>query len=60
MTAFLAEIARRDAILWVTGLVQLALAVAFIVGLVVDDRVVLAGRCASAWCSFSSGARWAG
>jgi hypothetical protein len=41
VTAFLAELSRRDTVLWVTGLVQLALAVAFVVGLVVDDRVLL-------------------
>jgi hypothetical protein len=41
VTAFLAELSRRDPVLWVTGLVQLALAVAFVVGLGVDDRILL-------------------
>jgi hypothetical protein len=41
MTAFLAELSRRDAVLWVTGLVQLALAGLFVVGLAVDDRILL-------------------
>lgn len=41
MRAFLAEIARRDPVLWTTGLVHLALAVAFAVGLAVDGRVLL-------------------
>lgn len=41
MTSFLAELARRDSVLWATGLVHLALAAAFVVGLAVDDRVVL-------------------
>ena len=41
MRAFLAEIARRDPVLWTTGLVHLALAVAFVVGLAVDGRVLL-------------------
>jgi hypothetical protein len=41
MTSFLAELSRRDSVLWVTGLVHLALAAAFVVGLAVDDRVLL-------------------
>jgi hypothetical protein len=41
MTAFLAELHRRDPVLWVTGLVQLALAGAFVLGLGVDDRILL-------------------
>jgi hypothetical protein len=41
VTAFLGEIARRDPVLWVTGLIHLALALAFLVGLVVDERVIL-------------------
>jgi hypothetical protein len=41
MTAFLAELSRRDTVLWVTGLVQLALGGAFVVGLAVDDRILL-------------------
>lgn len=41
MTAFPGELARRDPLLWVTGLVQLALAAAFVAGLAVDDRVLL-------------------
>ena len=41
MTAFLAELSRRDAVLWVTGPVQLALAGLFVVGLAVDDRILL-------------------
>lgn len=41
MTALLAELSRRDPVLWVTGLVQLALAGAFVVGLAVDDRILL-------------------
>lgn len=41
MTAFLAELSRRDAVLWLTGLVQLGLAGAFVVGLALDDRVLL-------------------
>ena len=41
MTSFLAELSRRDAVLWATGLVHLALAAAFVIGLAVDDRVLL-------------------
>jgi hypothetical protein len=41
VTAFLAELSRRDAVLWVTGLVQLTLAAAFAIGLGLDDRVLL-------------------
>jgi hypothetical protein len=39
--SFFAELARRDPVLWVTGLIQLTLGVAFVVGLVVDDRLIL-------------------
>jgi hypothetical protein len=38
---FFAELARRDPVLWVTGLIQLTLAAAFVVGLVLDDRLIL-------------------
>jgi len=41
VSSFLAELSRRDSVLWVTGLIHLALAAAFVVGLAVDDRVLL-------------------
>jgi hypothetical protein len=41
VTSFFVELARRDPVLWVTGLIHLTLGVAFIVGLVVDDRLIL-------------------
>ena len=40
MTTLLAELSRRDSVLWVTGLIHLALAAAFVVGLAVDDRIL--------------------
>jgi hypothetical protein len=38
---FFSELARRDPVLWVTGWVELGLGAAFVVGLVVDDRLIL-------------------
>ena len=40
MTSFLAELSRRDPVLWATGLVHLALAAAFVVGLAVVALMV--------------------
>lgn len=41
MKGFLREIARRDPLLWWTGVLNLGLGVLFVVGLVLDERVIL-------------------
>ena len=41
LTDFVSELARRDPLLWWTGWIEIALGGAFLVGLVVDDRLIL-------------------